>query len=201
MEGQSNLIREQATTMLEQAATMKKQADAMEKQSNLMFDNIKYDHLTKNYDRVNKEMTQLIAPLYSRRKESDLFQRRKLTEKFEGAGANKYKEDHIYYVNFWESIEQNMYLNRSPEFGLIYHNYMINIIDYYEANDKGDDKRKKDIENEFNRIRRPEFIKEIEKRYLELSKVLSEIEKELNDTGNDLAKVASFAQMKEKLKY
>ncbi len=177
MEAQSSLIRSQAEAMTRQAETM-------QDQSSLMLENMEYDRLIKRYDRVNKEMAQLIAQLYSRRKEANLFQLEKLTEKFKAAGANKYNEQHFYYVDFWESIEQKMYLNRSPEFGLMYHNYIINIVDYFVANDKGDDKKKKDLEDLFHKTRKPEFIREIEKRYLELLKELSEIEKELKILGN-----------------
>jgi hypothetical protein len=153
----------------------------MEKQSSLMLENMEYDRLSKKYDRVNKEMSQLIGPLYSKRKEANLFQLKKLIEKFEPAGANKYSEPHFYYVEFWESIEQNMYLNRSADFRLAYHNYLINITDYFQANDSGaDNTRKKDRENLFYKIRRPDLIKEIEKRYSELSNELNELERELS---------------------
>jgi hypothetical protein len=126
-------------------------------------------------------MEELVAPLYSKRKEANLFQLKGLTDKFEAAVYGKHSEPHFYYLDFWESIEQNMYLNRSADFRLAYHNYLINITDYFQANASGaDNKRKKDLEDLFYRTRKPDFIKEIEKRYLELSNELNDLESEIS---------------------
>jgi hypothetical protein len=187
LEGQSNLVREQATamqsqanTMLEQADAMKKQAEILEKQSNIMLENIEYDRLIKKYERVNREMTQLIARLYSRRSDASLFQLQKHNEKFKAAGYNQFNEQHFYFVDFWESIEQNMYLNRSSDFQFDYHNYMVTIDGYFDANDRGESNdTKKKIEDIFYKSNKPNFIRAIEKRYTELSDELKEIESEL----------------------
>jgi len=194
MDGQTNFVSDQATalqsqatTMLEQAAAMKNQADAMESQSSLMLDNMEYDRLVKKYERVNREMTQLVAPLFARRKDANIF-----SLKYKRSGRifvsptsrvpDPSPDALIYdFVSFWDSIEQNMYLNRSHEFQFFWHNYSINLIDYFEALESGADaERKKDLEELFHRTRKPDFIKEIEKRYLELSNELQSIESELS---------------------
>ena len=185
---QSDAMRSQAKTVdaqfdliREESATMKRQAQAMEGQSSLMLENMEYDRLVKKYERVQKELAQLIAPLYSRRKEANLFRLVNLTEKFKAAGYNKHSEPHFYYVDFWESIEQNLYLSRSFEFQFVYSNYIANIRDYFQANDSGaDNERKKDLEALFHKTRKPEFIRGIEKRHSELSNELKDLESELS---------------------
>jgi hypothetical protein len=194
MEKQSIFIKEESDAMVkqtrtmdaqfdiirEESDTMKRQADAMDGQSRLMLENMEYDRLVKKYERVNKEMTKLIAPLYARRNETNLFWLQNLTEKFSGTGYDHDRE-HFYYVDFWESIEQNMYLNRSADFQLAFHNYLINIIDYIQAMDNDvDKKKKKDLKDLFFETRKPDLIREIEKRYFELSKELNDLESELN---------------------
>jgi uncharacterized protein YoxC len=59
VESQVDLIREQGSAM-------KDQVDVMEKQSSLMLENIEHDRLVKKYDRANREMTQLVGPLFAR---------------------------------------------------------------------------------------------------------------------------------------
>lgn len=184
---QVNSIKRQAETMdsqfqviREESATMKRQADAMEGQSSLMFKNMEYDRLVKKYERVNKELEQLIAPLYSRRKETNLFQLQNFTDKFKASGYNKYSESHFYYVDFWESIERNMYLNRSPDFELSFRNYFMCIVDYFQVNDSSaNNERKKELEDLFYKSKRPDFIGKIENRYSEISNELKDIENEL----------------------
>jgi hypothetical protein len=87
MDKQSKFIKDQSDAMTRQAktmeaqfdiirdesATMKRQADAMEGQSNLMLENMEYNRLSKRHERLNKEMTLLVGPLYARRKEKIYF--------------------------------------------------------------------------------------------------------------------------------
>ncbi len=80
MDGQTNFVRDQSVAMQNQASTMSKQADAMKGQSDamrlqsgLMIENMNYDRLIRNYERINREMSLLIAPLYSRRKDPHIF--------------------------------------------------------------------------------------------------------------------------------
>jgi hypothetical protein len=195
MEGQTNFVSDQATalqsqatTMQEQATAMMNQADAMERQSSLMLENMEYDRLVKRYERVNREMTQLVAPLFARRNDSNIFSLKyKRSSRISISPTSRVPDPSpnalIYdFVSFWDSIEQNMYLNRSYNFQFVWHNYSINLVDYFIALETGaDEGRKKDLEELFRRTRKPDFIKEIEKRYLELSNELQIIEGELSE--------------------
>ena len=181
-------LKEQMDLLNKQAVSMKRQADAMEGQSSLMFENMEYDRLAKKYDRVNKEISFLIGPLYARRRDANIF-----SLKYKRSGRislsptsrvpNPDPDALIYdFVSFWDSIEQNMYLNRSSEFQFVFRNYFLNLTDYFQAVESGADaERKKNLEDLFNGTRKPEFIKEIEKRYSELSN-------ELNDLGSELSR-------------
>jgi hypothetical protein len=205
MDAQSKFIRDQSDAMTKQAktmdaqfeiireesATMKRQADAMEGQSGLMFENMKYDRLVKKYERVNREMTQLVGPLFARRLDANIFS---LNYKRSGRiflsptsrVPNPGPDELIYdFVSFWDSIEQNMYLNRSAEFQFVFRNYSLNVTDYFQAVESGADaKRKKELQDLFYKTRKPDLIKELEKRYLELSNELKDIESEINERKN-----------------
>lgn len=186
MDGQSKFIKDQSDAMTRQAktmdaqfeiireesATMKRQADAMESQSSLMIENMAYDLLVKKYERANREMAKLVGPLYARRKDQNIFS---LKYKRSGriyssptASVRDPRPDAFIYdfVSFWDSVEENMYLNRSDEFQFIFHNYLINITDYFQPRENGaDETRKKDLEDLFYKTRKPDFIRAIEKRY------------------------------------
>ena len=179
MEAQFDIIREES-------ATMKRQADAMEGQSSLMVENMEYDRLVKKYERVNREMSLLIGPLYSRRSDINIFSLKykrsgriflSPTSRVPDPSPNALIYD---FVSFWDSIEQNMHLNGSYDFGFAFHNYSTNIIDYIQAKEnRADEKRIKDLEELFLKTRKPDFIREIEKRYAELSTELKDMESEL----------------------
>jgi 5-carboxymethyl-2-hydroxymuconate isomerase len=63
----------------------------------------------------------------------------------------------------------------------LFNNYSANVRDFFQSAEGGvDEKRKQDLEDLFNRTRKPEFISEIEKRHLELSNELKDIESELS---------------------
>lgn len=192
MKDQSDAMTRQAKTMenqfdiiREESATMKRQADAMEGQSSLMLENMEYDRLVKKYERVNREMSLLIGPLYSRRNDPNIFSLKKRSGRISLAPTSRVPNPSpnalIYdFVSFWDLIEQNMYLNRSYEFQFIFHNYSVNITDYFQAvESNADAERKKDLEDLFQKTRKPEFIKEIEKRYSELSNELMDSESEI----------------------
>jgi hypothetical protein len=180
MESQFDIIREES-------ATMKRQADTMDGQSSLMHENMEYDRLAKKYDRVNQEIAKLIGPLYARRNDKNIF-----SLEYKRSGRifvsptfkvpDPSPDAKIYdFVSFWDSIDQNMYLNRSYEFECTFRNYSLNVVDYYQALESGaDEKRKKELDDLFNQTRKPDFIREIEKRYLELSNDLKDIESELS---------------------
>lgn len=180
MKRQADAMEVQANIMDGQTNFVRNQAYAMEKQSNLMLKNIEYDQLNKKYERINKEMTLLVAPLYSRRNDERIFKLKSHTDKFKGAGYNKFSESHYDFINFWESIEQNKYLNRSPEFQLALHNFLINILDYYTANENAlGEERKRSLEELYSKTRKPQLIDQVEKRYVELSKEIRNIEGQL----------------------
>jgi len=192
---QSNALKSQAETMesqfeiiREESATMKRQADAMEGQANLMHESIEYDRLVKKYERANREISLLIGPLYARRNDANIFslkcnRRGRISISPTMRTPDPSPDALIYdFVTFWDSIEQNMYLNRSPEVQFAFRNYSLNVIDYFQAvESSADAERKKDLEDLFHKTRKPDLIREIEKRYLELSDELKSLESELSE--------------------
>lgn len=126
MEGQSSIIREQATAM-------KKQADAMREQSAFMVENMNYDRLVKRHERVGKEMSSLIGLLYSRRKDPHIFSLTRRSQRVVPSGAWQSGHNLIFdFVSFWDSIDQNMYLNRSIDLRDTYQKYNETIDEYFD---------------------------------------------------------------------
>ena len=187
LERQSSFVHDQSIAMKSQAMIMKSQSDSMEMQSNLMLENMEYDRLVKKYERVNREMVKLVGPLFERRNDNNIFSLKykrsariitSPTSRVPDPSPNPFIYD---FVSFWDSIEQNMYLNRSNKFQFLFNNYSANVRDFFQSAEGGvDEKRKQDLEDLFNITRKPEFISEIEKRHLELSNELKDIESELN---------------------
>lgn len=187
LDRQSSFVQDQSIAMQSQAMIMKSQSDSMEKQSNLMLENMEYDRLIKKYERVNREMVRLVGPLFERRNDQNIFSLKyKRSVRIEASPTarvpNPSPNPFIYdFVSFWDSVEQNIYLNRSHNFEFSFNNYSMNAKDYAKVQESGaDEKRKKDLEDLFIRKIKPEFISEIEKRYLELSKELKDIESEIS---------------------
>lgn len=114
MDGQTHFVRDQsaamqnqANTMLTQADAMKAQSDAMKLQSSLMIENMNYDRSVKNYERVSREMSLLVAPLYSRRKDPYIFSLTRRSQRVVPSGGWKSGEDIIFdFVSFWDSVEK-----------------------------------------------------------------------------------------------
>lgn len=74
-----------------------------------------------------------------------------------------------------------MYLNRSISFGIAYHSYTKKVGEYFEKLENNSRENwKNDYQEYFNKNTKIDFINEIEKRYLELSNELTDIESELN---------------------
>jgi len=194
MDGQTNFVRDQSSAiqnqaeiMLEQAAAMKSQSDSMKKQSNLIIENMEYDRLVKKYERVNREMSLLIGPLYSRRNDVNIFSlKHKRSLRIVLSPTSRVPDpspDPLIYdfVSFWDSIEQNMYLNTSSKFESTYRNYSLSKEDEIAKLERSSSEYKKaDREDNFNKNEKLEFINEIKKRYLELSNDLKDMESELS---------------------
>lgn len=179
IESQSNFVHDQSIAMQDQAATMKSQSDSMEKQSNLMLENMEYDRLVKKYERVSGEMVKLVGPLYARRKDANIFSLNKRSGRIFVSPTARVPDPNpnalIYdFVSFWDSIDQNMYLNRSRLFLDSFNNYNANINAYFESHEN----EKENLRNMFNE-RKETFSRDIERRYAELGKELNEIEEEL----------------------
>lgn len=187
MDGQTNFVRDQSVAMQNQASTMSKQADAMKGQSDamrlqsgLMIENMNYDRLIRNYERINREMSLLIAPLYSRRKDPHIFSLTRRSQRVVNGGGWKSGEDLIFdFVSFWDSIDQNMYLNRSNILKEAYLDYSKAIDEYFELSAQaGRNQEQSSMAKNFNENIKPKLIKIIEKRYGEISDELKEMELE-----------------------
>ena len=178
MKRQADAMEKQSDTMLEQTCALKGQAEAMQKQLDIMLDNMEYDRLIKKYERVNKEMTLFIGLLYGRRNDPSIFSLRKLRPKVithsRGTVLNQENYD---FVSFWDSVEQNMFLNRSSEMKSALEKYKSNIWDYFELEGKPQNvERQTMLKNEFDVVNKPRLIEQIELRYNALIDELTEIE-------------------------
>jgi hypothetical protein len=66
-------VKDQMDLIFKQSIDMKRQADAMEIQSKIMLENIEYNRLSKQHERLSKEMALLVGPLNARKKETKIF--------------------------------------------------------------------------------------------------------------------------------
>lgn len=178
VESQVDLIREQASAM-------KDQVGAMEKQSSLMLENMEYDRVIKKYERVNMEMAQLVGPLFARRRDPNIFS---LKVKRSGrifvsptARVPDPNPDALIYdfVSFWDSIDQNMYLNRSSILLKAIKDFSEKINKYHEFLSSGKEMEAKYELKGFEESFKVYLIKVIEIRYDEITKEIAEIEEEL----------------------
>lgn len=193
MDGETNFVRDQSEAMQIQASTMQKQADAMKGQSDammlqsrLMIENMNYDRFIRNYERVSREMSILIAPLYSRRKDPHIFSLTRRSQRVVPSGGWKSGGDMIFdFVSYWDSIDQNMYLNRSYILKEAYSEYHEAIEKYFELSGQtGKSEEQNVLAKKFNDYIKPNLIKTIEKRYEEISEELKEMESEFTSLFN-----------------
>lgn len=192
VKNQSEALTRQAKTMesqfeiiREESATMKRQADAMEGQSSLMLENIKYDRLVKRYERVNREMARLVGPLFARRKDPNIFSLKLRSRRIIVSPTSRVPDPNpdaeIYdFVSFWDSIDQNMYLNNSSKLQEAFMIYNAELVKYFEL------KRQplKEAEStkqmlKFDKETKNDLIIAIENRYAEIIEELKDLEKEL----------------------
>jgi len=173
MKRQADAMDKQSKFIKDQSDAMRSQAQTMEGQSSLMLKNMEYDRLTKKYDRIKREMDLLVGQLYARRNDDQLFLLQKHSERitYRRGSLNELTYD---FVSFWESIDQNMYLNSSSDFKRSYDNYNASIEAYFNSPEQ----EKETIKGIFERTKKV-FIRDIETRYKEISDKLNEIESEL----------------------
>jgi hypothetical protein len=177
---ESRTMRDQAKVMFDQAEAMKEQAEIMKKQSSLMLENMEYDRLIKRHERVNKEISLFIGPLYARRKDHSIFSLKKSSQRVRIYRQTIVDQENYDYVSFWDSIEQNEYLNRSSRFKKALEHYKSKIAEHFELSEKTEIPEEKTKRQDcFYKIDRPKLIEEIEIRYNELNDELAGIENEL----------------------
>lgn len=187
MRDQSDAIVRQAETMeaqfciiRDESATMKRQADAMEGQSNLMLENMEYNRLSKRHERLSKEMTLLVGPLYARRKEKQLFQMIDRSERYTSHARDMVNLMHHDHITFWENIDQYLYLNQSSELRRALSNYyqvISNNFYFREQKMQSEIDKNKDI---FEKTTVPFLIKKIEERHEQLEEEIKDLENKLN---------------------
>jgi uncharacterized protein YoxC len=190
MDKQSKFIKDQSDAMTRQAktmeaqfdiirdesATMKRQADAMEGQSNPMLENMEYNRLSKRHERLNKEMTLLVGPLYARRKEKNIFQMIDRSERYTFHAKDIVNLMHHDYITFWENIDQYLYLNQSSELRRALGNYyqaIYNNFYFRELKMQSEMERNKEI---FEKTTVPRLIEKIEERHQQLEKEIKDLE-------------------------
>lgn len=177
MEAQFDIIREES-------ATMKRQADAMEGQSSLMRENMEHDRLSKRYERLIKEMTLLIGPLYARRKEKFIFEMVNRSERYGTHLRDVQNAKHYDYVTFWDTIDRYLYLNQSSELSRALGNYNQAIYhNFYFLDQKMEPERLTNMKL-FQDNTVPFLIKTIEERHDQLDKEIKELEVKLKIGAN-----------------
>jgi len=172
-------MKDQYNLIQEQAADTRRQAEIMEKQSHLMQQNMEYDLLLKQRERLVKEITLFVGPLFAKITDSSIFklERRSQAVLVRARGMD---EERYYYNTFWSDVYQNIYLNHSDVLRNALNKYNAKIDAYFEAklqNKPADDLRK--LEDDFNDHIKPDFISTISKRYSELDAELKKIDEEL----------------------
>ena len=180
---QSAAMQKQALAMLDQAANIKCQSEAMGLQSGIMIEKMNYEWLVKNHERLSKEMSLFIGPLYSRRRDPNIFSLMRRSQRVVPGGVWPSGNDLIFdFVSFWDSIDQNLYLNRSNELREAFLNYIKAIDDYFELSNLAgnNDQERIDAAKRFNNDIKPKLIKSIEKRYEDVSEGLRKMESEFD---------------------
>jgi hypothetical protein len=173
-------VKDQMDLIFKQSIDMKRQADAMEIQSKIMLENIEYNRLSKQHERLSTEMALLVGPLNARRKETKIFRMVDRSERYSHHAKEVLNAMHHDYITFWETIDKNLYLNQSSElrraldnyYQAIYHNFY-----FLELNMQSEAKTNEDI---FQNHTVPFLIKKIEERYNQLDKEIEAIEDRLN---------------------
>lgn len=180
MKRQANAMDDQFDIIRDESATMKRQADAMERQSSLMLENMEYNRLSKRHERLSKEMTLVVGPLYARRKEKNIFQMIDRSERYTFHVRDIVNLMHHDYITFWENIDQYLYLNQSSELRRALGNYyqaIYNNFDFREQKMQSEMERNKEI---FEKTTVPLLIAKIEERHEQLEKEIKELENKLN---------------------
>jgi len=145
-----------------------KYASLVREQNQMMDKNRTHDFQVKKYNRMLDEMKYLIAPLYTSRRNPNIFAPIKIISNVGTVDGKIHRPSYENYI-FWENIEKNIYLNQSIE--------LKDCIDKYlnSLTIKSDPQKMQPIIDE--------LVNAIEHRYLELSKQVQEIENDLNIIG------------------
>lgn len=148
---------------------VKRQADLMEKQSSLMHENMEYDRLMRRYDRLNKEIAELIGPLFSK-KDNFLI--------FDSAGEYGSNTQYaIEYQMFWDNIREKIYLaNKDLNSGL--QNYFLAIEKYKNSGYNQHAEHSNEAKDEF-KAEADRMIQQIEASYKNLQEKIRKVELEL----------------------
>lgn len=175
----------------------------MEKQNEMMDENRKHELLVKKYNRMLDEMKYLVAPLYARRNDPQIFTLREFDSKIKYANLySSIGEDPINreFYEFWENVYRNLYLNQSSSLLRHFNKYSQSILNFYKFeaensefrglygsgySDETLNEKQKMISDEFE-FNREIFINIIEHRYNKLSIQISMIEKDLNISASSL---------------
>jgi hypothetical protein len=164
-------VRGQATDMRDQANAMKSQAETMEKQSRLMIENIEHDRLIRKYERLNKEITELVAPLLSKKDEYLIF-----------GSAGDYGSSNLdaneKHKVFWDNVKEKMYLADNALASEL-HNYFLAMETFKNSGyTNAYAERSEDAKNAF-KAEKDKLIRQIEISYADLLQNLHRTETEL----------------------
>jgi hypothetical protein len=166
VKSQAATINQQAGSMKDQADAMKRQADAMDGQSSLMHENMEYDQLVRKYERLNRTMNGLVAPLFSKKDDDVIF--------ITGVDTYPARKE---YTEFWEYIKKNIYLADKDLYSEL-DNYFLAVKMYKNSGTNVYGSHPQDASNLFM-AEKDKIIKQIELSHNDLKEEMRQTELEL----------------------
>lgn len=110
-------------------------ADLADNQTRIMKENSEYEALFRKYNRLMREMDNLIAPLYSQNRDQQIFVIHMPKHKIGKVLGNTDEVNYQTY-SFWENIRHNIFLNQSIDLDMALNNYFAAIDKFREFNDQ-----------------------------------------------------------------
>jgi len=184
VEIQTGFMKENIGLAKDQADIDAKKVELAKSQVEIEYKKMEHSRLLKQYEKIVEEMTLLVAPLYGRRNDKSLFSLNyNRAQRIETMHLGKDLVQERYdYVTFWDTIDQNIYLNRSDVLKNALTNHNAEVENYFAIRENREEKER--WEKQFYDTTLPYLTKVIENRYEELDKELKEYENKLQLSNN-----------------
>lgn len=142
-------------------------------QASLMRENMDYDRLTKRYDRLNKEIAELVGPLISQKDRYVIFES---AGEFNSAAHGLETPYDKEYRAFWNNIRKNIYL-ADKDLSIELQNYFL-AIEKFKNSNQGLYGKSQEVKDEFI-MEKKKLIQQIEISYKRLQREISDVETKL----------------------